>query len=103
MSDRKYHVALFKHMQFGFITVHGNTSAELASMRQDAPSLNDYVRVSDVVEVELPPLSDDAVVAGAIKALDETRAEISREFARKLDEIDRQKADLLALTHQETA
>jgi hypothetical protein len=92
---RPYRCALIKSMEYGSVCVHGQNWRD-----DDEVSLPGYVRVSDIVEIEFPPLSDDAVVAGAIRALDETRAELSREFARKLADIDRQKAELLAITHQ---
>lgn len=83
-------VALYKDVQYGFETVSG-------------PSLDnsqEYVRVSEFVNVEFPKLSDEETVRKQLAALDEMRGEVSRKFAAALKEIDQRKASLQALTYE---
>lgn len=59
-----------------------------------------YVRISEPIELTFRAVSDDAIVANAVKSLDEAEREALNELNTKIAAIRAQKAQLLALTHQ---
>ena len=59
-----------------------------------------YVRVSDYVEAQFAPLKDDAVIQGALRALDAAELQVREELQRKLDQINDQRNQLKAITHK---
>lgn len=83
-------IAKFKSLGHGYETVH--TKA--------LDGCDGYVRISEYVDVEFPPLADAEMINNAIVALDRRREKIVDEFTDKLAEIDQQKSELLAITHQ---
>lgn len=83
-------IAKFKSLDCGYETVHTN----------GLDGSDSYVRISEYVDVEFPPLPNDELIQGAVVALDRKREQVSEEFTRKLADIDRQKSELLAITHQ---
>lgn len=58
-----------------------------------------FVRISEIVEVELRPVSDDTAVANAMQSLDQAEREAIQELNAKIASIREQKSQLLALTH----
>lgn len=62
-----------------------------------------YVQKSEWVEVDLPMLAKDEVIAKSIDALDKMKAEIVEEYEGKLLAIKQEKAKLLALPNLESA
>jgi hypothetical protein len=83
-------VALFRDIKWGHLVV--------MRMHREDFTLPDYVRISDVIDVSFPPLTDDAVTAGAIRALDTRREQVVEKFTDELRQIDRQRSELLAIT-----
>lgn len=59
----------------------------------------DYARVSEYVDVEFPPLADEAVIKQQLDALDRTEQELREQFQRHLDGIKNRRAELQALMY----
>jgi hypothetical protein len=57
-----------------------------------------YARVSEYVDVEFPPLADEAVIKQQLDALDRTEQELREQFQRHLNGINDRRAELQALT-----
>lgn len=91
---KKISVAVFKNIESdcmgGFETID----------QKHWEKMDNYVRISEYVEVEFPQLQDEIVIDKYIEALDRSERSIRLEFQRKLDELAGQRANLLALTHK---
>lgn len=87
-------VALYKDVHGGWETV---------SIGNGLDACENYVRLSEFVDVEFPRLKDEETVRKQLAALDSVRAEVARKFAAALKEIDARKASLQALTHEVAA
>jgi len=59
-----------------------------------------YVRISEFVDVTFPPLPVDVVVESQLTALASAEQELRNQFQTKLDQIQSERAKLLALTHE---
>lgn len=88
-------LALFKNTQYSF----GDSAACEAVME----NCDGYARVSEYVEVDFPPLSDEAAIQQQLGALDRTERELREKFQQHLDGIKSRRAELLALTHMRVA
>lgn len=71
--------------------------AEFTDWRED--SIN-YVRLSEVIEVDLPRLPPEITVPAELKQLDDAESELRNKFNEKLSELLVKRAELLALTHE---
>jgi hypothetical protein len=58
----------------------------------------DWARVSEIVEVEFPSLSDETVIRAQLDSLDKTEQQIRMEFQHKLNALKERRAELQALT-----
>ncbi len=86
-------VAKFKSLEYGYESVSD----------EGLDHLPNYVRLSEYVDVEFPPLGRDEVIQKQVSALDAVRERIVEEFTGKLAEIDRRKQELLALPDMSAA
>lgn len=59
-----------------------------------------YVRLSEIIEVNLPRLPAEVVVPAQLRVLDAAEAELRNKFNEKLSELLVKRAELLALTHE---
>lgn len=84
-------IALFKNAEYGFSAVYEQNREEF---------LEEYVRVSQWVDVEFPMRSAEEYVPEQIKVLDSEREKIVEKFSTALAEIDKRKKELLAIPHQ---
>lgn len=91
---KKISVAAFRSIESG--GMNGFETIE----QKNWEKLDNYVRISEYVEVELPQLQDEIVIDKYIEALDRSERAVRLEFQKKLDEIAGQRANLLALTHK---
>lgn len=82
-------IAQFKNIEHGFNSIQGEEFEEIRG----------YVRLSEYLDVEFSPISDDSQIQKHVAALDKVRQGVVYEFTRKLADIDRQKSELLAITH----
>lgn len=89
----QYRCALYRSIQYGWLSGFECTD-------DDGRPVDGYVRVSEVVTCEFPPLADEVVVAEELKNLEAARAEVVEKFSAQLSAIDRRKSELLAVTHQ---
>jgi hypothetical protein len=70
------------------------------SAEEDACSLSGgYVRISEIVDVEFPPLSTDAVVEQQLSELDRREREARELFHDQLERIKSRRAELQSLTY----
>lgn len=80
-------IATFKNLESDFDTI-GEEVFE---------SINGYVRTSEYVDVEFPPLPHEDVVTKQVNALEEAKKNIQAKAELQLTEIDRRIGELLAL------
>lgn len=59
-----------------------------------------WVRLSEYIEVEFPPLPAAVVVEGQLKQIDTAEQELREKFQQKLNELAEARAKLLSLTHE---
>lgn len=62
--------------------------------------IRNMVRITEPVEVQFRPISNDEAVAKAVESLNETERDLRRELNQKLAEIAEKRNQLLALTHE---
>lgn len=67
---------------------------------RDSVYTREYTQVTDWAEVEFTPLSNEHVIAGQLKQLDQAEQELRDKFAFKLSELAEARAKLLSLTHE---
>lgn len=58
----------------------------------------DYARVSEYVDIEFPPLSDEVAIKHQLDALDRTEKELRNQFQQHLEGIKSRRAELQSLT-----
>ena len=61
---------------------------------------SDYVRLSEVIEVEFTMLPKEEVVPKQVEKIDEYIAEVRAEMGAKVAKLEERKAKLLAITHE---
>lgn len=83
-------VALFKSQ-------YGSTTIWEVGDDPDKTLLNDWVRVSEVLEITVTPLSSKEVLAGQLRAMYAIRASTAAKFADELASIDARIESLRAL------
>ena len=60
-----------------------------------------YIQLTEVVEVELPDLTQDKIISNEIRAIEQTIAEERENFMARVELLNSRKQELLALTMQE--
>ena len=75
---------------------HSSTSA----CEEWADGCDAYVRLSEFVDVNFPPLKGDDVVQKQLNALDRTESALRDKFQSALNGIEHQRAELRAITHK---
>lgn len=99
MSQKKnemvQRLALWRHTKFDWLTVFERYSDDIE------PRHDDYVRVTEWMDVEFKPLSSSDVAAAQMVALSTLREHTVNEFKEKLGYIDGKIANLRALTGPE--
>lgn len=63
-------------------------------------TMPNYVRLTEYVEVEFPPLQDHTVIQKHLEALDRVETAVTQRYFEKLAEIKQQKEELRAITYQ---
>lgn len=95
MSKRK--VALYKN------TTYKWGDPMVMGIDEDGEEFSDrnkeWARVSEIVEVEFPALSDETVIRAQLDSLDKTEQQIRLEFGQKLQALKERRAELQALTY----
>jgi hypothetical protein len=84
-------VAQFKSVIGGYTAVYDERLAK---------HVTGVVQISEFVDIEFPPLATEEVVQQQLSALDSAETELRAKFDQKLSEINTQRAELRALTHQ---
>lgn len=82
-------VALYNNTKYGFENVHEVSDA--------LESSTEHVRISEVVGIEFKPLSSDEVVNAQIESLKSLKQELMAQSEIKIQAVDRQISELLAL------
>jgi hypothetical protein len=59
----------------------------------------EYVRTSEYVDVQFPPLQSDEVVQRQLDALEQAETELRSKFQAALDRIERSRSELRAITY----
>jgi len=86
----KQRLALFKNVEWGYVFASEES-------REDA---DDYVRITEYIEVDFPDLPLCMVVNSQIDALDKAAEELGKKYMEGLESIKQKKAELLSLTVQ---
>jgi hypothetical protein len=60
----------------------------------------DYIRISEFIEVDFPPLESKEVIQRHLEALDRTETEVRSKFQEMLNSIEQQRAELRAITYK---
>jgi hypothetical protein len=90
-SDMK--IALYKNTTYAYSCAFVN---EVSDGENERPS--EYARCSGVVDVEFPPLTEQAEVELQLASLEHSEQLVRTEFQKKLDTIKQRRAELQALT-----
>lgn len=86
-------IALYKNTTYSYSQPFVGEFRDDESRRQ-----SEYARCSGIVEVEFPPLTEQAEVELQLQALEGTEQQVRNEFQKKLDAIKSRRAELQALT-----
>lgn len=89
-----HRVALFRQIEYGYVMVWARQVGD------DNYCPMDCVRISEWQDVQFAALAGDEQIQGAITSLQNKRAEIAKQFAEKLANVDAQIANLRSITHQ---
>lgn len=87
-------IALYKSLTHNWI-MEGTYYGE-----DDARYHSDYVRISNPVTLTFTPIKDEAVIQNALQTLDGMEHKARMELAKTLAQINQQRSNFLALTHQ---
>lgn len=93
--DESYRVALYRHIHYSWVSV--------MQVSESLSGYEDYVPLSESLEVRFAPLNNDTVIQGVVAALDAAEKKAFEDCNKRVAEIREQKAQLLALTYQPTA
>ena len=83
-------LALYKGM-------HTTLPLQFHQFRED-DSTSEFVRITEVVEVDFPPLPPEVTVPAELAKIDAAEAELREKFQRALDGLTTRRANLRALT-----
>lgn len=89
--NRKHKLAIYKRTGEVSFTMVCDASFD---------EMQDYVRLTEHIEVEFPALQDDAIIQKHLDALDRTEAAITAKYFQALADIKQQKEELRAITYQ---
>lgn len=84
-------IAKFKSLEHGFDSFSGDELEECEG----------YIRTTEYVDVEFPPLKNEDIVKNQVSALNEVKKGIQAATQLKINEVDRQIGELLALPQPE--
>jgi len=80
-------IAKFKDTEYGYESV----------CVEEVERCDGYIRISEYVDVEFPPLKHKEVVLKEVEALEKQKTKVQAEAHNKTTEIDRRIGELLAL------
>lgn len=83
-------IAQFKSLEHGYMSIQ----------QEEFERINGYMRVSDYIEVEFPPRSDEEQIMEEVRKIDQVISDIQQNALAKIEEWKERRAELLALTHQ---
>lgn len=86
-------IAKYKHIGSGY-------SYETVAS-EDLSTSPEFVRLSEFVDVDFPPLSNSEVIGKQLAALDLAEIDVREKFEGALNTIKRQRSELMALPHRE--
>ena len=69
----------------------------------DALVYGGTIRISEVVDVTFPPLPVAQTTAAEVSVIDKAIADVTQEFAQKLDALKTRKQELMAISHDGAA
>lgn len=88
-------------MKIKIAVFHSRGFTSVLRCEADGKSLadqnSDYVRATESVDVELPDLPREEIVAARLGALDATEKKLKAEFSREIDRLQDEREKLLAL------
>jgi len=84
------------------IAIYQSKYSQILSEADDwTEAHNDYIRISEIVEVEIPMLSDSEQVEAKVKFIDDQIQDVRAELTARIEELTEQRQRLLAITYQE--
>jgi hypothetical protein len=91
--NTKRKIAVFKELKYNYESV----------CDEQFDTFKDYVRLTEFVEVEFPPLQSEEIVQKQLDALDMAESELRNRFQEALGGIERQREELRAITYKPAA
>ena len=93
---RTFRLFLYQHIKYGWFTVFESSDGE--------PSVyEDYVRISDGIDVQFQKISTEDGVQEALKSLDKAEHAAREALNKTLMELADKRAQLMSLTYQPSA
>lgn len=86
----KQKIAIFRNIEHGYESI----------LDGQFDSFEEYVRLSEFVEVEFQPLTGDEFVQKQLSALDKAESALRAQFQIALNGIEQQRQELRAITYQ---
>lgn len=90
-------IALFQDIQLNDITPVLHQPNYGTDEERENYTVTGYVRISEWIDIEFPPLSTDEVIQSQLKVIDEAEQEARRRFNEQLERFNGMRANLLAL------
>lgn len=88
-----------KIARFRRVGVDAHCVYETIKDEKDAKYIGeDFVQISDYIEVEFPPLTDESIVEQHLGVLDKAEASLRNKFQAALNGIEQQRQELRAIT-----
>lgn len=87
-------------MKIAAYKAYGAENASLYEATDWREGSSDYIRMTEIVEVDIPPLPPEATVPLELAVIDAEEKHLLAKHLTALNELNTRRANLLALTHQ---
>ena len=91
----KKKVVLMKNMKHNFESITETYDGDLSYYLD-----NEYVQLSEIIEIDFPELSDEVVIKNQVSALDNQITKVMADSEVQITELKARKQELLAITHK---
>lgn len=89
-------IALYKNLSYESTPVMQQPDW-LPEGEREKYEMSGYARVSEWIDVEFPPLTNDEVIQSALRSIDKAEQEVRKKFQAELDRFKNMRANLRAL------
>lgn len=95
-GERRMKIALYKNLTYDSTTILQQPDW-LPQGEREKYEMSGYARVSEWIDVEFPPITNDEVIQSALRSIDKAEQEVRERFQAELDRFKNMRANLLAL------